>query len=123
MSRFKNRPFAARLGYALRGFAAAAGSERSLRVQLIAVPVVFGALWWLRAGALWWALVAASCAAVLSTELMNTALEHLCDALHPQESEAMRVIKDCAAAAVLTACLGALAVALALGLHLLYGVS
>jgi diacylglycerol kinase len=120
LSRFKNRAFAVRLGYALRGFAAAAASERSLRVQLIAVPVVFAALWWLRAEALWWALVAAGCAAVLSTELMNTALEHLCDVLHPEDSEAIGLIKDCAAAAVLIACLGALAVAVALGLHLFY---
>ena len=45
--------------------------------------------------------------------------ELLADHLHPQEHPAIRLAKDCAAAGVLIASLGALGVALALLLHLL----
>jgi undecaprenol kinase len=116
---WKNRPFAARLRFALRGFAHALGSERSLKVQLLMLAAVLAALLALRPGPLWWALVLASSATVLSCELLNSALEQLADALHPTASEAIGRVKDCAAAAVLVASLGAVAVAVALALHLL----
>jgi undecaprenol kinase len=116
---WKNRPFAARLGFALRGLAHALGSERSLRVQLILFAGVLVALLVLRPGPVWWALVLLSSAAVLSCELLNSALEQLADALHPGASEAIGRVKDCAAAAVLIASGGAVAVAVALALHLL----
>jgi diacylglycerol kinase len=112
LSAWKNRPFAARLRCALRGFAHALGSEQNLKIQLLAFAAAIAALLLLRPGALWWALVLASSAAVLACELLNTAIERLADALG--------TVKDCAAAAVLVACLGALGVAAALLAHL-YG--
>lgn len=118
MNPWKNRPFAARLGCALRGFAHALGTERSLRVQILILAAVLAALLKLRPGALWWALVLSSSATVLGCELLNSALEQLADALHPGASEAIARVKDCAAAAVLIASLGAVAVAVALTLHL-----
>ena len=69
--------------------------------------------------AVWWALVLLASAAVVSAELINTAIEHLADLLHPQQSPAVRMVKDCAAAGVLIAVLGALGVAAALLVHLL----
>jgi diacylglycerol kinase len=113
VSTWKNRPFAARLRCALHGFAHAAGTEASLRLQLLALAAVLVALAVLRPAPLWWALAALSAAGVLACELLNSALERLADALHPAEHEAIRVLKDCAAAAVLVACLGALGVAAA----------
>jgi diacylglycerol kinase (ATP) len=38
---------------------------------------------------------------VLSLELVNTAIETLCDLVHPQYSEKVKIIKDMAAGAVL----------------------
>lgn len=38
---------------------------------------------------------------VISLEMVNTAFETLCDLVHPQKSESVRVIKDLAAGAVL----------------------
>ena len=119
MSACKNRPFVARLGYALRGLAHALASEASLKVQLLLLAAVLLALIALRPQPLWWALVAAASASVLASELLNTAIEELADALHPAESEAIRRVKDCAAAAVLIAALGSLGVAAALAVHLL----
>ena len=64
-------------------------------------------------------LVLLASAGVIAAELFNTAIEGLADELHAQAHPAIRIAKDCAAAGVLVAALGALAVALALTLHLL----
>ena len=55
---------------------------------------------------------------MLAAELLNTAIEQLADALHPHDSAAIRLVKDCAAAAVLVAVLGALAVGAAVAVQL-----
>jgi len=73
----------------------------------------------LRPAPLWWALVALAVAVVLAAELANTALERLADRLHPEKHPEIKVAKDCMAAAVLVASLGALAVAAALAWELL----
>jgi undecaprenol kinase len=115
----KNQPFPARLRFALHGLAHGVRTEASLRVQLAALAAAVLALLRLHPGAVWWALVLLAAALVVSAELLNTALEQLADELHPQDSPGMRRVKDCAAAAVLIASLGALAVATALAVRLL----
>ena len=119
MSFYKNQSFRARLGFALQGFAHGVRAERSLQAQLLAFATALAALGILRPGALWWALVVLASAGVIAAELFNTAIEALADELHPQPHPGIRIAKDCAAAGVLVAALGALAVALALLLHLL----
>ncbi len=119
MSVHKNQAFAARLGFALRGLVCAVRTERSLKIQLVVLALAVAALVVLKPGALWWALVLIASSAVIAAELFNTAIEHLADELHPQDSVGIGLVKDCAAAAVLIAALGALAVAAALLAHLL----
>ena len=119
MSSYKNQRFSARLGFALRGIAAALRTEASLRFQAGVGAAALVVLLALRPPAVWWALVLLASAAVLSAELLNTAIEHLADLLHPQQSPAVRMVKDCAAAGVLIAVLGALGVAVAMLVHLL----
>ena len=119
MSVHKNQTFRARLGFALRGLAHGLSTERSLRLQLGALAALVLALIIVRPGALWWALALLAGAGVLAAELLNTAIERLADHLHPEVHPGIRVAKDCAAAGVLVAALGALAVAVALVLHLL----
>jgi undecaprenol kinase len=115
----KNRSFAARLHSSLAGLVAAIRSERSLRTQLGAAAAVTAAMVFLRPEPLWWGLVGMATFAVLAAELFNTALEHLADHLHPAEHAQIRIVKDCAAAAVLVTSCGAIAVAVALGVHLI----
>jgi diacylglycerol kinase (ATP) len=122
MSSYKNQRFSARLGFALRGLAAALRTEASLRFQAAVGAAALVVLLALRPPAVWWALVLLASAAVLSAELLNTAIEHLADLLHPQQSPAIRLVKDCAAAGVLIAVLGAVGVGAALLLHVLAGV-
>ncbi|MGH8260280.1 MAG: diacylglycerol kinase [Steroidobacteraceae bacterium] len=115
----KNQPFRARLGFALAGLRFALRTENSLKFQASVFVAVVIALAILRPGPLWWALVMLASCAVLTAELLNTALEHLVDHLHPQLHPRIRIVKDCAAAAVLLAVLGAAAVGAALAVHLI----
>ncbi len=109
----KNLSFARRLGFALAGLAHALRSERSLQMQLAALLVVVGVLAYVRPPAVWWALGSLCAALVLAAELFNTAIEHLADHVHPELHPQIRRVKDCAAAAVLCAALGAVGVAVA----------
>jgi len=79
LSAWKNRPLAARRGCALRGFTLALAAERSLRLQCAALLAVLAVLAWRRPPPLWWALVLLASAGVLAAELLNSALERLCD--------------------------------------------
>lgn len=119
MSTQKNQSFVRRLGFALAGLAHALRAERSLRTQAVVFVLVVAALIGLRPAPLWWAAVMLASAGVLAAELFNTALEALLDHLHPDQHPRIRIVKDCAAAAVLIASLGAVAVAVALAVHLL----
>jgi undecaprenol kinase len=114
MNEQKNRAFYARLQYALAGFAIAMRTERSLRTQFVILLAGVGVLLYVRPAPLWWALFILASAGVLAAELFNTALERLADHLHPELHDEIRVVKDCAAAAVLIMALGAVGVALAL---------
>ncbi len=110
----KNRSFPRRVGFALTGFAHALRGERSLQTQLGILAAVLAVLGYLQPPAVWWALVSLCAAGVIGAELFNTAIEHLADHLHPDLHPQIRIVKDCAAAAVLCAALGAVGVGLAL---------
>ncbi len=118
MNVHKNHSFPTRLGFALRGLAYALRTERSLQIQALVFLLVVVTLVLLAPEPLWWALVLLASAAVIAAELFNTAVERLADELHPRDSPGIAVVKDCAAAAVLIAVLGALGVAVALLVHL-----
>ncbi len=103
----KNSPLRKRFGYAWAGFRAAWVGERSLRTHTAAAVVVVLVMAWLRPGLIWWALVGGMIALVLAMELLNTAIENLADHLHPDEHPRIKLVKDCAAAAVLLLSVGA----------------
>jgi undecaprenol kinase len=109
----KNLSFTRRLGFALSGLAHALRAERSLRMQLACLLVVAAALVYLQPPAVWWALVSLCAAGVFAAELFNTAIEHLADHVQPDLHPQIRIVKDCAAAAVLCAAAGAVGVAIA----------
>jgi undecaprenol kinase len=115
---WKNQSFPVRVGFALHGLKSALRSERSLKLQAVALAAVLAALAWLRPPPLWWALVLLASAGVIAAELLNTAIEQLADELNPEAHPRIRLVKDCAAGAVLVAAAGALGVALAFALYL-----
>jgi undecaprenol kinase len=114
----KNQSFAKRLGFAVSGFAHALRAERSLRTHLGLLVAVGALLVWRQPAAVWWALVILGAACVLAAELFNTAIEHLADHVQPELHPQIRLVKDCAAAAVLCAALGALGVGIAFAVEL-----
>ena len=120
VSDHKNQSFLLRLRFALAGLGHAVRAENSFRIQAGIFILVIVAMLILRPGPVWWGLVLFASASVLAAELLNTAVEHLADHLHPEIHPSIRVVKDCAAAAVLMAVLGAVGVAAALAVHLLF---
>ncbi|HEY4975068.1 MAG TPA: diacylglycerol kinase [Steroidobacteraceae bacterium] len=114
MESHKNQSFLMRLRFAMAGIAHGLRTERSLRTQALILSLVVLALLILRPAPLWWALVIISSAAVLAAELFNTAIERLADHLHPDLHPEIRIVKDCAAAAVLCFTIAAVGVAIAL---------
>jgi diacylglycerol kinase (ATP) len=110
----KNLSFPSRVAFALSGFSHALRGERSVRTQLGVLLLVIAVLAYVRPPPVWWALVSIVAAAVLAAELFNTAIEHLADHVHPELHPQIRIVKDCAAAAVLCTALGAIGVAIAL---------
>jgi undecaprenol kinase len=118
MRAHKNQALHIRLRYASTGLVHALRSERSVRFHVAAFLLVIIVLLRFHPGPIWWALVILASMAVLAAELINTAIEHLADHLHPDTHAQIQVVKDCAAAAVLVAVVGALAVGASLLIHL-----
>lgn len=87
--------------FAFRGVLACVRTERNFRIHLAASFYVLlaSALAGLTANE--WALVLICIGAVTGAELFNTALEKLCDTLHPGWSTGIGMVKDFTAAAVL----------------------
>jgi diacylglycerol kinase (ATP) len=98
--------------FAGRGLAQALRRERNLRIQTAVALIVLFLGWRSGLSPQDWALLALATGLVLSAELMNTAVEALADALHPERHPGIGLAKDIAAAAVLLAALTALSVGL-----------
>ncbi len=106
----KNLSFRRRLGFSLKGIQSAFRSEASFRFQSLAALAVFFVLFTLKPSPTWWAIISLSIGAVLTAEMLNTALERLMDRVHPSRHAEIGLAKDCAAGAVLVACLASVAV-------------
>lgn len=86
---------------AIKGFFSALRTELNLQIHCLAVLLVSLAGFYFGITKIEWAILLLCFVAVLCTELLNTAIEKLCDALHPAEHPAIGNVKDIAAAAVL----------------------
>jgi undecaprenol kinase len=106
----KGHNFRNRLAFAWAGLRTAWRMEKSLRTHALATAAVAATLLWAHSPAYWWAVMALTIGLVISTELLNTAIEALADHLHPQRHDGIKVTKDVAAGAVLIASVVALVV-------------
>jgi diacylglycerol kinase len=109
----KNQSFARRFAFALAGLRTAWRTESSFKIHVVAAIAATIALIYWRAPPSWWAAFALAIGAVMAAELINTSLEHLADHLHPEQHPQIKIVKDCAAGAVLVASAAALGVAAA----------
>ena len=100
------------ISYALAGIATMLRTQHNAWVHLAAtVAVVFLGFWFSVSPLEWLALILAV-VAVWSAEALNTAFELLCDVASPEFHPLVKQAKDVAAAAVLIAAVGAVAVGL-----------
>ncbi|MDP3997879.1 MAG: diacylglycerol kinase [Candidatus Andersenbacteria bacterium] len=106
----KSRSFSASVTHAVRGVIIGLWSEANVRRQSIVLLVVLGLVWWLRVGVTETVIVLLAAGAVLSLEMMNSAMEALADAVHPDYGELVQKAKDMMAGAVLIVSLVALVI-------------
>lgn len=99
-------------GPALAGLAWALRTQRNLQVHAMALCVVVALGLWLGIAVWEWCAILLASGMVWATELLNTSLEVLADRVSTAWEEAIRRVKDVAAAAVLIAAVAALAVGL-----------
>jgi diacylglycerol kinase len=83
-----------------------------MRIHAVALGLVVVSGFFLGLSRLEWALVLGVSALVITSELLNTAIEEICNHLWSRPDPRAAVVKDVAAGAVLIAALGALAVGL-----------
>ena len=100
--------------YAWCGLVRAVKTERNLRIHLAAMYYVFfaGRLFEIEAWA--WTAIFVSCGLVIGAEMLNTALEELCDTVEPGHSPKIGAVKDLVAGAVLVCAIAAAGVAAAI---------
>jgi diacylglycerol kinase (ATP) len=78
------------------GLTTEAAIKQEVTIACVALPFSF-----LIAHDLWtWVALIATLLFVLSIEFLNTAIERLCNHLHPEKHEAIRITKDLASAGV-----------------------
>jgi diacylglycerol kinase len=87
--------------YAFNGLVVFFRHERNGRIQLLLAFAALLLSWKLKISAAEWMVILACIASVLSFEMINSAIEKLCNLVHPKYHPAIKTIKDVAAGAVL----------------------
>lgn len=96
--------------YAFRGIFETIKSERNMRIHLcVAIDVILAGIL-THISAIEWAAVLICIGLVTALECLNTAIEKLCDTVHPEKAEGIRIAKDASAGAVLCAAIASAAV-------------
>ncbi len=97
---------------ALAGAAYTLRTQPNTRIELLAIPVVALAGWWLGISRGEWAMLGLMIAMVLALEALNTAVEAVVDLVSPGYHPLAKRAKDAAAGAMVFAVLGSLWVAI-----------
>jgi diacylglycerol kinase len=97
--------------YAFKGLFSALKEEQNMRIHALAIFAVTVSGIFLGLSAMEWAIIALTIGFVISTELMNTAIEDLVDLVSPEFNKKAGRIKDIAAGAVLATAIIATVVA------------
>ena len=92
--------FVRSFGYAIEGFVTAVKTERNIKVMLAAGACAIVAGLALQLDLISWAIILLCCGAVITAELLNTAVETVVDLVSPEFHPLAGRAKDIAAAAV-----------------------
>lgn len=93
--------------YAFTGILTLLRTQANARIHLLATLAPLATGLYFKLSTIEWSLIVISIMAVWSAEALNTALEFLADATHPEFHPLIKKSKDVAAAGVLIAALGA----------------
>lgn len=103
--------------WAAQGLATVWHGQRNFRIEVAAAVLATMAGWWLNVSYVDWALLAVACVLVLSGEVVNTALELLCNKVEPRHDPLIGKVKDAAAGYVLLTAAGSVAIGAAVFGH------
>jgi diacylglycerol kinase len=92
--------------HAAGGISYAFRNEANFRVHVLAMALAVAMGVALQISAMEWLFVAGCCMLVLSMELMNTAIENVCNLVSGEYHPLIKIVKDVAAAAVLVSAIG-----------------
>lgn len=109
------------LKYAIRGFFLLIKTEHSIITQSTIAIAFVGLGFYFDIGRVDWALQTLAIGLVLSIESLNTAVEKICDFIHPDYHEKIGFIKDIGSGAVTFAVLTAAVIALLIYIPYLIG--
>ena len=109
-NRMKN--YKAAFSYAFNGLRIFVRTERNAPIMLMASIVAIGLSAYFKLNATEWLFICLSICMVFGAELFNTSLEQLSDRLIPERDDAVKMVKDLAAAGSMFAVLFALISAL-----------
>lgn len=107
--------------FAFHGVQSFFGSQHNAIIHAIATAAVFAAAIYYHVSGARLALLVISIALVWVAEIFNTAIEAICDFVHPGWHHRIKYIKDLAAAAVLVMAIAACVVAAIVFLPLVFG--
>lgn len=94
-------------GFALEGLAYAVKTEGNARVHLVATLLVIALGFGFGVSRFEWMALIGAMGLVWLAEMLNTALEILCDFVAPERSDPIKRVKDVAAGGVMAAALAA----------------
>ncbi|MFT5732958.1 MAG: diacylglycerol kinase [Planctomycetota bacterium] len=98
--------------HAFRGVATLIRTQRNAQVHAVAAGLVVAAGFALEVSSSEWCVLVLAIGCVVSAEAMNTGIEFVCDALHPEQHPMIGQAKDVGAAGVLIMALAAAVVGL-----------
>ncbi len=86
--------------HSLQGLRTAFQLEQAFRHEVLILPLLLIALWFTGKPPFEWLLVLGGWLAVLAVELLNSAIEKVCDKVSPEWHELIKASKDMASAAI-----------------------
>ena len=87
--------------FAANGFRHTILKEQNFLIEIIAALVVIIFSFYFKISTLEWFVVLLNIGIVLMAELFNTAIENLCNLVHPEYHPIIKIVKDTSAAAVI----------------------
>ena len=86
--------------WAIEGLKFCVRKEKNFQLHCLAAIIAIAAGFIFKISSAEWMFILICIALVLAVEMMNTAIEHLCNIIHPSVSPSVKIIKDVSAGAV-----------------------